>query len=248
MFCFFSKRLKEMPNDASRPVKTVIICCLEHRSINWLQTAHKPGQARKGSYYWSSNLDLLPACAKADPGIWKGKRLIITYCKLQSEIIIFTWHSRVLSKPFTFDHAMTKNAFFLCLTEENRNKQLILSPDVFGFKPEFPKIWRGERRNVGLICAVAYQWTGPGVGDTAQPVPAHVEHTQRLQTVHDGRGQTGQAVLRHIQLLQLTEADPVCTWQTQAQHKGHLSIATKQSVSFVTGNYFTSCEKVNEFC
>lgn len=84
-----------MPNDASRPVKTVIICCLEHKSINWLQTAHKPGQARKGSYYWSSNLDLLPACAKADPGIWKGKRLIITYCKLQSEIIIFTWHSHV---------------------------------------------------------------------------------------------------------------------------------------------------------
>lgn len=57
---------------------------------------------------------------------------------------------------------------------------------------------------------VAYQWTGPGVRDTAQPVPAHVEDTQSLQTVHDGRGQTGQAVVGHIQLLQLPEADPVC--------------------------------------
>lgn len=61
------------------------------------------------------------------------------------------------------------------------------------------------------ICVAAYQWTGPGVRDTAQPVPAHGEDTQRLQTVHDGRGQTGEGVIRHIQLLQLTEADPVCT-------------------------------------
>lgn len=58
---------------------------------------------------------------------------------------------------------------------------------------------------------VAYQRTGPGVGEAAQPVPAHVEDTQRLQTVHDGGGQTAQAVIRHVQLLQLPEADPVCT-------------------------------------
>lgn len=61
------------------------------------------------------------------------------------------------------------------------------------------------------MCVLAYQWTGPGVRDTAQPVPAHVQDAQRLQTVHDGRGQAGQAVIRHIQLLQLTEADPVRT-------------------------------------
>lgn len=47
--------------------------CLEHKSINWLQTADKLEQARKGSNYWSSNPDLLPACVRADLGTWKGK-------------------------------------------------------------------------------------------------------------------------------------------------------------------------------
>lgn len=61
-----------------------------------------------------------------------------------------------------------------------------------------------------LICGGAYQWTGPGVRDTVQPVPAHAEDAQGLEAVHDGRGQTAQAVIRHIQLLQLTQADPVC--------------------------------------
>lgn len=56
-----------------------------------------------------------------------------------------------------------------------------------------------------------YQWTGPGVRDAAQPVPAHLEDTQRLQTVHDGCGQAAQTVVGQVQLLQLTQADPVGT-------------------------------------
>ncbi len=68
--------------------------------------------------------------------------------------------------------------------------------------------FQGKSSEAGSLC-VSYQWTGPGVGEAAQLVPAHVEDAQGFQTVHDCRGQTGQTVIRHIQLLQLTQADPV---------------------------------------
>lgn len=56
---------------------------------------------------------------------------------------------------------------------------------------------------------VSYQWTCPGVREAAQSVPAHIEDAQGFQTVHDCRGEAGQTVIRHIQLLQLTKTDPV---------------------------------------
>lgn len=31
----------------------------------------------------------------------------------------------------------------------------------------------------------SHQWTGPRVREAAQSVPAHIEDTQGLQTVHD---------------------------------------------------------------
>lgn len=70
----------------------------------------------------------------------------------------------------------------------------------------------------GSICSCisvsSHQWTGPGVREAAQSVPAHIEDTQGFQTVHDGWRQTAQAVIRHIQLLQLTEANPVGVWES----------------------------------
>lgn len=62
-----------------------------------------------------------------------------------------------------------------------------------------------------IIGLLSYQRAGPGVGERAQFVPAHIEEAQGFQTVHDCRGQTGQTVIGHVQLLQLTEADPVCS-------------------------------------
>lgn len=56
---------------------------------------------------------------------------------------------------------------------------------------------------------ISYQWTSPGVRKGAQLVPAHVEEAQGFKTVHDCSGQTCQTVIRHIQLLQLTETNPV---------------------------------------
>lgn len=56
------------------------------------------------------------------------------------------------------------------------------------------------KKQKGIIMAF-YQWTGPGVREGAQLVPAHIEEPQGFQTVHDSCGQTGQAVFRHIQLL-----------------------------------------------
>lgn len=63
------------------------------------------------------------------------------------------------------------------------------------------------------IHLVSYQWTGPGVREASQFVPAHIEGAQGFQTVHDGHRQTGQAVIRQIQLLQLTKANPVRGWK-----------------------------------
>lgn len=66
--------------------------------------------------------------------------------------------------------------------------------------------------NVNIAFMVSHQWTGPGVGERAQFVPAHIQGAQRFQTVHHSCGQTGQTVIGHIQLLQLPKPDPVSRW------------------------------------
>lgn len=54
-----------------------------------------------------------------------------------------------------------------------------------------------------------HQWAGPRVREAAQPVPAHVEDTQGLQTVHHLGAQTAEAVIGHVQLHQFAKTDPV---------------------------------------
>lgn len=55
------------------------------------------------------------------------------------------------------------------------------------------------------------QWTGPGVREAAQFVLANVEGTQGFQPVHEALREGAQTIVREVQLLQLTEADPVGT-------------------------------------
>lgn len=69
------------------------------------------------------------------------------------------------------------------------------------------------------MCLVPYQRTRPGVGEAAQPVPTHVENAQAFQAVHDGRGQAGQDVIGHVQLLQLTKTDPVGRCRMESKSK-----------------------------
>lgn len=64
---------------------------------------------------------------------------------------------------------------------------------------------------------VSHQWAGPGVREGAQFVPAHVQRAEGLQTVHEWWGKTAQGVIRHIQLLQLPETDPVHIWHNRIQ-------------------------------
>lgn len=75
----------------------------------------------------------------------------------------------------------------------------------------------------GRVCAVTHQRTGPGVGEAAEFVFADVERAEGLQTVQDGGRQLRQDVIGHVQLLQLTEADPVSACgRTAYIHKRHL--------------------------
>lgn len=66
----------------------------------------------------------------------------------------------------------------------------------------------------------SHQRTSPRVGEAAQSVPAHVEDTQGLQTVHHFRVQTAEAVVWHVQLLQFAQANPVGVWEgRENEHK-----------------------------
>lgn len=58
---------------------------------------------------------------------------------------------------------------------------------------------------------MTHQRTGPGVREAAELVSADVQRAEGLQTVQDGGGQLRQAVVGHVQLLQLTQTDPVRT-------------------------------------
>jgi hypothetical protein len=57
----------------------------------------------------------------------------------------------------------------------------------------------------------AYQRAGPWVREAGESVPADFEGSERFERVKNSRGKTGQTVVRHIQLLQLTQTDPVST-------------------------------------
>jgi len=74
------------------------------------------------------------------------------------------------------------------------------------------RISRYTKQEVDDSSPVSHQRTDPGFREAAQFVPAHIEQDQGLQTVQDCCGQAAETIIRHIQLLQLTQTNPVSGW------------------------------------
>lgn len=60
-----------------------------------------------------------------------------------------------------------------------------------------------------VFAAVTHQRTGPGIREAGEFVSVDIETAEGLQAVQYGGGKICQAVIGHVQLLQLTQADPV---------------------------------------